>query len=396
MISLDEALYLIRSTLDPVDKETIPLTRAHGRTLAVPVIAARTQPPFAASAMDGYAVRSASLTGQSVSLRLSGESAAGRASPAPVGIGVAFRISTGAPMPVGADQVVIQENCSREGDNIITAEPSRPGANIRKVGVDFSTGDRLLDAGRKLSAAGLSLVASAGLSDVFVCRQPAVGLLSTGDELVEIGQTAGPDQIINSLGPGLTALVRKWGGQPRYLGIARDDPEDVREKLMAGNGLDLLVTIGGASVGDHDHLRKEFAVLGGELVFEKIAIKPGKPTWFGRLGPIPVIGLPGNPVSAMVMARLCLKAAMDRLLGSESPVLFPSAKLGMDLPANGPRENLIRAHYDVVSGQIAPLVNQDSSALSALVASNALIRRPANAAAARAGEGVTFLPLDMQ
>ena len=396
MISLDEALYLIRSTLDPVDKETIPLTRAHGRTLAVPVIAARTQPPFAASAMDGYAVRSASLTGQSVSLRLSGESAAGRASPAPVGIGVAFRISTGAPMPEGADQVVIQENCTREGDNIITAEPSRPGANIRKVGVDFSTGDRLLDAGRKLSAAGLSLVASAGLSDVFVCRQPAVGLLSTGDELVEIGQTAGPDQIINSLGPGLTALVRKWGGQPRYLGIARDDPEDVREKLMAGNGLDLLVTIGGASVGDHDHLRKEFAVLGGELVFEKIAIKPGKPTWFGRLGPIPVIGLPGNPVSAMVMARLCLKAAMDRLLGSESPVLFPSAKLGMDLPANGPRENLIRAHYDVVSGQIAPLVNQDSSALSALVASNALIRRPANAAAARAGEGVTFLPLDMQ
>ena len=396
MISLDEALYLIRSTLDPVDKETIPLTRAHGRTLAVPVIAARTQPPFAASAMDGYAVRSASLTGQSVSLRLSGESAAGHASPAPVGIGEAFRISTGAPMPEGADQVVIQENCTREGDNIITAEPSRPGANIRKVGVDFSTGDRLLDAGRKLSAAGLSLVASAGLSDVFVCRQPAVGLLSTGDELVEIGQTAGPDQIINSLGPGLTALVRKWGGQPRYLGIARDDPEDVREKLMAGNGLDLLVTIGGASVGDHDHLRKEFAVLGGELVFEKIAIKPGKPTWFGRLGPIPVIGLPGNPVSAMVMARLCLKAAMDRLLGSESPVLFPSAKLGMDLPANGPRENLIRAHYDVVSGQIAPLVNQDSSALSALVASNALIRRPANAAAARAGEGVTFLPLDMQ
>ena len=396
MISLDEALYLIRSTLDPVDKETIPLTRAHGRTLAVPVIAARTQPPFAASAMDGYAVRSASLTGQSVSLRLSGESAPGHASPAPVGIGEAFRISTGAPMPEGADQVVIQENCTREGDNIITAEPSRPGANIRKVGVDFSTGDRLLDAGRKLSAAGLSLVASAGLSDVFVCRQPAVGLLSTGDELVEIGQTAGPDQIINSLGPGLTALVRKWGGQPRYLGIARDDPEDVREKLMAGNGLDLLVTIGGASVGDHDHLRKEFAVLGGELVFEKIAIKPGKPTWFGRLGPIPVIGLPGNPVSAMVMARLCLKAAMDRLLGSESPVLFPSAKLGMDLPANGPRENLIRAHYDVVSGQIAPLVNQDSSALSALVASNALIRRPANAAAARAGEGVTFLPLDMQ
>lgn len=396
MISLDEALYLIRSTLDPVDMETIPLTRAHGRTLAASVIAARTQPPFAASAMDGYAVRSAELSGQSVTLHLTGESAAGHASLARIGPGEAFRISTGAPMPDGADQVVIQENCQRDNQSVITSEPARPGANIREAGVDFSSGDTLLEAGQKLTPAAISLAASGGHAAVSVCRQPTVGLLSTGDELVEIGQTAGPDQIINSLGPGLTALVREWGGQPRYLGIARDDPEDVREKLMAGNGLDLLVTIGGASVGAHDHLRKEFAGLDGELVFEKIAIKPGKPTWFGRLGTTPVLGLPGNPVSAMVMARLCLKPAMDRLLGSEDPALFRPARLGVDLPPNGPRENMIRARFDALTGLIAPLGNQDSSALSALVASNALIRRPANAAAARAGEGVTFLPLDMQ
>lgn len=394
MIGLDEALHLFRNGLAPVEAEALPLAEAHGRTLAAPVIAARTQPPFAASAMDGYAVRSASLTGRSVSLRLSGESAAGHASPDPVGAGEAFRISTGAPLPEGADQVVIQENCQRENDNIITAEPARPGANIRKAGVDFSRGDRLLDAGCKVSAAGLSLVASAGLSTVSVYCRPKVGLLSTGDELVEIGAAAGPDQIINSLGPGLTALIQAWGGQPRYLGIARDDPADVRKKLQAAEGLDLLVTIGGASVGDHDHLRREFAALGGELVFEKIAIKPGKPTWFGRLGSTPVLGLPGNPVSAMVMARLCLKPAMDCLLGTEDPALFLSAQLGIDLPANGPRENMIRAHFDAVSGQIAPLDNQDSSALSALVASNALIRRPADAPAASAGESVSFLPLD--
>lgn len=395
MIGLDDALRLLRNSLAPVSAETLALMDAHGRTLAAPVIAARTQPPFAASAMDGYAVRSADLSGQPLTLHLTGESAAGHASHNRVGPGEAFRISTGAPMPEGADQVIIQENCQRDNDNIITAEPARPGANIRKAGVDFSSGDRLADTGRKLSPAALSLVASAGLDTVSVYRQPEIGILSTGDELVEIGVTPGPDQIINSLGPGLTALIRGWGGrQPRYLGIARDDPADVRKRLLAAEGLDLLVTIGGASVGDHDHLRREFAALGGGLVFEKIAIKPGKPTWFGRLGSIPVLGLPGNPVSAMVMARLCLKPAMDRLLGSETPALFHPARLGVDLPANGPRENMIRARHDPATGQIAPLDNQDSSALSALAAANALIRRPANAPAAAAGESVTYLPLD--
>jgi molybdopterin molybdotransferase len=394
MIALDDAIALIRDRIQPLGAETVPLGAAHRRWLAAPVIAARTQPPFDASAMDGYAVRSADLTGWDIRLDLRGESAAGHASHHAVGAGEAFRISTGARLPAGADQVVIQENCRKAEGGITTAEAPHPGAHFRRAGIDFMTGDTLLEPGQSMTPAAMSLAASAGHSAISVSRQPIVGILSSGDELVEAGEDAGPDQIINSLGPGLTALVQAWGGQPSYLGIARDDVVDVREKLRAAEGLDLLVTIGGASVGDHDHLRRVFAELGGELFFEKIAIKPGKPTWFGRLGSTPVLGLPGNPVSALVMARLCLKPAMDRLLGTADPALFLSAQLGIDLPANGPRENMIRAQYDARTGHISPLANQDSSVLSALVASNALIRRPAEAPAASAGESVSFLPLD--
>jgi molybdopterin molybdotransferase len=394
MIALDDAIALIRDRIQPLGAETVPLGAAHRRWLAAPVIAARTQPPFDASAMDGYAVRSADLTGWDIRLDLRGESAAGHASHHAVGAGEAFRISTGARLPAGADQVVIQENCRKAEGGITTAEAPHPGAHFRRAGIDFMTGDTLLEPGQSMTPAAMSLAASAGHSALSVSRQPIVGILSSGDELVEAGEDAGPDQIINSLGPGLTALVQAWGGQPSYLGIARDDVVDVREKLRAAEGLDLLVTIGGASVGDHDHLRRVFGELGGELFFEKIAIKPGKPTWFGRLGSTPVLGLPGNPVSALVMARLCLKPAMDRLLGTADPALFLSAQLGIDLPANGPRENMIRAQYDARTGHISPLANQDSSVLSALVASNALIRRPAEAPAASAGESVSFLPLD--
>jgi molybdopterin molybdotransferase len=394
MIGLDTALTLIREQIQPVGLETVALEDARGRRLRASVHARRTQPPFDASAMDGYAIRSADMTGKSVTLSLAGESAAGHASARRVGPGEAFRISTGAPMPDGADQVVIQENCTRKCGQIETSEPARPGANIRKAGIDFFEGDLLLEQGLRVTATAVSLAAGAGLTEITVSRQPRIGLLSTGDELVAIGEDTGPDQIINSLAPGLGAQILDWGGQPVFLGIARDNPADVRHKLSASEGLDLLVTIGGASVGDHDHLRSVFADMGGRLVFEKIAIKPGKPTWFGMLAATHVLGLPGNPVSAMVMAQLCLKPAMDKLLGIEAPALFHDAPLCVDLPANGPRENMIRARFDRKTGCIAPLANQDSSALSALAASNALIRRPANAGPAHAGESVDYLPLD--
>tara|TARA_R110002072_G_scaffold171065_1_gene324820 strand:+ start:4958 stop:6148 length:1191 start_codon:yes stop_codon:yes gene_type:complete len=396
MITLDEALSRIAGALLPVSSEQVGLGDAFGRILAKPLVAERTQPPFSASAMDGYAVRSADLTGQTVRFQVTGESAAGHATSRPVGAGEAFRVSTGAPMPDGADQVVIQENCTREESDLITAESPASGKNIRKAGIDFTEGALLLDAGQALSPAAVSLAASAGHAALSVMRRPRVGILSTGDELVEAGQDTRPDQIINSLAPALTGLVREWGGEPVYLGIARDNADDVRARLSATADLDLGVTIGGASVGDHDHLRRVFSDLGGELVFEKIAIKPGKPTWFGKLGTTPIVGLPGNPVSALVMARLCLKPAMDHMLGIATPTVFRAARLSVDLPANGPRENMVRARIDSRTGEIAPLANQDSSALSALVASNGLIRRPAGAAPARAGDTVEYLPLGPQ
>lgn len=393
MISLDEARRLIRAEADALAAETVAVDAAVGRVLAEPVTAIRTQPPFAASAMDGYAVRAADLDGKPVRLTIRGEAAAGHASDRPLATGECQRISTGAPVPDGADQVVIQENVHRDGDHISTSEAPEPGRHIRHAGIDFSAGDSLLAAGTRLTPRRLSLVISAGQTQLAVRRQPRTAILSTGDELVEPGQSTRPDQIINSLGPGLSALVRLWGGNPHYLGIARDNPEQVRLKLDAATGFDLIVTIGGASVGDHDHLRQVFQEMGGQLVFEKIAIKPGKPTWFGQLGNTLILGLPGNPVSAIVMARLCLKPLMDALLANPEDDAFLLAKLSAGLPANGPRETMMRAKLEAHTGKIASLDNQDSSALSALNTANALIRRPAGAGAAAMGDTVEYLLL---
>lgn len=394
MITLDEALARIGRETRPLTSETVDIPLARGRILAEAVTAMRTQPPFDASAMDGYAVRSQDLSGDAVTLSLAGESAAGHAGEVSLGAGQCLRISTGAVMPPGADQVVMQENCERDGDAVTTSQTPQAGHHVRKAGIDFSAGDTLLEAGAPLSPAAISLAVSGGIQRFTVRRQPRVGVLSTGDELVEAGQDTAPDQIINSLGPGLSALIGEWGGQPHYLGIARDDPAHVRDRLAAASGLDLLVTIGGASVGDHDHLRRVFTEQGGQLFFEKIAIKPGKPTWFGALNGTLVLGLPGNPVSAMVMAGLCLKPVMDHLLARPHRTGFRKAKLSVDLPANGPRENMMRAAIDGGTGLIAPVNQQDSSALSALVAANALIRRPANAKPAAQGEIVEYWPLD--
>lgn len=394
MISLDEALHFIRTETRPLATEAVAITDANGRIVANTVTSERTQPPFAASAMDGYAVRSRDLKDTITELIVRGESAAGHASERALQAGECQRISTGAPMPAGADQVVIQENTERQGDRLTTSDTTDPGRHIRRAGIDFAAGDTLLEPGVRITPRSLSLAVSAGVTSLKVYRRPRTGILSTGDELVEAGGPTRRDQIINSLGPGLEALVRQWGGDPNYLGIVRDDPAQVRARLETASGLDLLVTIGGASVGDHDHLRRVFAEMGGELIFEKIAIKPGKPTWFGRLGSTLVLGLPGNPVSAMVMARLCLKPLMQALQGQSVPQFFSSARLSAELSANGPRENMVRARLEAQTGTIAPLTNQDSSAMSALVAANALIRRPSNAPAAAIGDAVEFLPLD--
>lgn len=393
MIALDEALNRIRGTIAPLDAETVPVGEAAGRTLAADAAARRTQPPFAGSAMDGYAVRSADLTGMIIPLRLAGEAAAGHASAQPLEAGQAQRISTGAPLPTGADQVVVQENVARDGDIIRLGDAAAPGRHVRPAGLDFREGDRLLGAGRRLSPADIALMAAAGFSSIEVRRRPRIALLCNGDELAEPGETLRSGQIVNSVAPALLALLREWGAEPAYLGIARDDPGEVRARLSGLSGQDGLVTVGGASVGDHDHLRRVFEDLGGRLAFEKIAVKPGKPTWFGQLQGACVLGLPGNPVSALVMARLVVKTAIDAWSGRAEAAVYASAVSGTTLEANGPRETFLRASLDPLTGKAAPLPNQDSSALSALAAADCLIRRPSGAPACPAGTPVDILPL---
>ena len=393
MITVDEARERILRSLTATEALPMKFQSALGRVLAADAVAARTQPPFAASAMDGYAVRSADMGDVPVTLDLVGESAAGHGFEGHLEPGTAARISTGAPLPDGADQVVIQEKTERSGDRVTLADTQRPMANVRSAGIDFREGDTLLRAGTRLTPEAIALAAGAGLTSLSVHRQPRVGIVSTGDELVEPGQSAGPHQIINSVSKGIDALVREWGGEPVYLGIARDTPASVRDTLARGGDLDLVVTIGGASVGDHDHLRQVFNDEGGALDFEKIAIKPGKPTWFGQLRGVPHLGLPGNPVSALVIARLLLRPAVTRLNGAAATTLFETATLDADLSANDHRETYLRSSR-TADGRVAPLSNQDSSALSALVRANCLIRRTINAKAARRGDLVEILTLD--
>lgn len=392
MIPVDVARDRILNALSPTAIDTLDYPQALGRVLAAPLVAARTQPPFDASAMDGYAVRSADLTAQENRFDLQGESAAGHGFRSDLKPGNAIRISTGAPIPAGADQVVIQENAERDGDSLVLHAKPASGANIRHAGIDFFEGDTLVPAGVRVNPDMIALAVGAGQVELKVHRQPRIGIVSTGDELVEPGETTGPDQIINSVSKGLAALIEATDCAPVYLGIARDTPQSVRDRFADAGGLDLVVTIGGASVGDHDHLRHVFAEDGGVLEFEKIALKPGKPTWFGTLSGTSVLGLPGNPVSALVVARLLLLPALARLNGQNRTPVFSHAICAVDLPANDHRETYLRGQFNV-DGRVEPLSNQDSSALSALVRATCLIRRPINAAATAPGDSVEILPL---
>jgi len=393
MIPVDQARERILDALKPTTIISLPYAESLGRVLAKPVVAARTQPPFDASAMDGYAVRSRDMTGETNTLTLQGESAAGHSLGRAIAPGTAARISTGAPVPAGADQVVIQEKTEREGDQLTLHEAARPHANIRKAGIDFFDGDTLVPAGLKVNADMIALAVGAGRVSLDVHRQPRIGILSTGDELVEPGETTGPDQIVNSVSKGLAALVSASGCEPVYLGIARDNPQSVHDHFEDAKGLDLLVTIGGASVGDHDHLRRVFAEEGGALDFEKIALKPGKPTWFGEIRGLPVLGLPGNPVSALVVSRLLLQPALARLNGEHKSPVFIPARCAVDLPENDHRETYLRGQLNP-DGSVEPLRNQDSSALSALVRASCLIRRPINGPAVHPGGAVDILVLE--
>ncbi|MBV7392780.1 molybdopterin molybdotransferase MoeA [Mameliella sediminis] len=388
MISVSEALDHLFSLASALETETVPLDRAAGRVLARPVSARRDQPPFPASAMDGYAVTTAAPGDR---FTVIGESAAGHRFDGRVGPGQAVRIFTGAPVPPGATRVVIQEDVTRDDDRITLKATLDDNPYIRPAGTDFRNG-QTVEAPRRLGPQDVALLAAMNIAEVPVTRRPKVALISTGDELVMPGDTPGPDQIIASNTFGLAALLRDLGAEARILPIARD----TRESLIHAFGLiedaDLVLTIGGASVGDHDLVAPVAEELGMDRAFHKVAMRPGKPLMSGRLQDAMMIGLPGNPVSAMVCGHVFVAPVIRSLLGlPAAPAPRHTARLSKALTANGPREHYMRAQ--LTNDGIQALDRQDSSLLSVLGAANALLIRPVGDPPREIGDRVDYLPL---
>ena len=391
LLPVDEARARMLAEVPAPAAETVPLDKAAGRVLAEDVTAVRHQPPFHASAMDGYAVRAADTPG---TLAVVGESAAGRGHAGVLGAGQAVRIFTGAALPAGADAVVIQEDARREGD-AVTVPGVEPRHYVRPAGGDFRAADALLSRGVRLDPWRLSLAAAAGRAELAVARRPRVALLSTGEEIIEAPARPGPFQIYDSATPALAAMIAAFGGDPVRARPVRDDLEATIAALRAAEA-ELVVTIGGASVGDHDLVRKAGEALGLDLKVASVAVRPGKPTFFGRLadGRL-MLGLPGNPASAFVCAELFLRPLLARWQGAEAgPRLIP-ARLETPLPANGPREHWMRARLAYADGAVSvlPFRDQDSSLVSVFAAADALLRRQPGAPAAEAGSLAEVLPL---
>ncbi|MEX3315188.1 gephyrin-like molybdotransferase Glp [Sulfitobacter sp. PS-8MA] len=390
MISVEEALSAVLELVSPLPHEDVPLRAAHGRVLAKTVSARRTQPPFAASSMDGYALRRAEVEPDAM-FKVVGESAAGNGFSGSSRAGQAVRIFTGAPVPDGADFVVIQEDVTRRGDLITLGHKIDSKDNIRPAGGDFKEGDQL-SAPRWLRPADIALLAAMNHATVVVTRKPVVAILATGDELVQPGESPGPDQIIASNSYGLAAMFENAGAEARILPIARDTEASLKQAFALAKGADLIVTIGGASVGDHDLVAPVAAELGLEQSFYKVAMRPGKPLMAGRLGSSAMIGLPGNPVSAMVCGTVFVLPMLRRLLGLNS-VHDQSfeAPLGRDLGPNGPRAHYMRA--TLREGKVFPDDRQDSSLLSVLSTADALMVRPPHDPPRKAGEIQRCFPL---
>lgn len=391
MISVSEALDALFALANVLPTETVPLLEAAGRILAEDAVSRRDQPPFPASAMDGYAVQGADFK-PGDRFTVIGESAAGHRFDGTVGPGEAVRIFTGAPVPDGADRVIIQEDVSRVGETITLGDRLDSGSNIRPAGTDFCTGNRIT-APRRLSAEDVALLASMNIAEVPVIRKPVVALISTGDELVMPGETPGPDQIIASNTYGLHALLRRIGAAPRLLPIAKDTRASLELTLDLARDADLILTIGGASVGDHDLVADVTQGQGMAPSFYKVAMRPGKPLMAGRLGKAMMIGLPGNPVSAMVCGHICVAPVIRAMLGlGQAPTAQHTAPLATEITANGPREHYMRAHLQ--DGQITPFERQDSSLLTVLSQANILLVRPPHDPARRAGEIMSYIPLN--
>lgn len=399
LLSVDEALQRILDGVEPTEAEPVAIEHARGRVLAQPLQALVTQPPFDASAMDGYAVRAVDIAQLPATLAVIGEAGAGHPFPNTMDQGQAVRIFTGAPVPDGADAIVIQEDADRDGTRITVRDGKPETGHIRTKGYDFRAGDTLLAAGRRLGPREISLAAAMGHGEVSVRRRPTVAILSTGDELVPPGSRLGPGQITASNHLGVAALAEAAGAAPQQLGIARDTRADLDAHLARAHGADIIVTCGGASVGDHDLVGPVLQERGMTLAFWKIAMRPGKPLMFGHLGQSRVLGLPGNPVSSLICARLFLMPLIRALLGqpvrNDKPV---QARLSVALEANGPRQHYMRATFQPGSdglGLVAPVRSQDSSLLAPLAEADCLLIRAPRAPAAPAGSLVSILPLDI-
>lgn len=397
LMPVEEALARVLEGAAPLGSETVGLLETRDRVLAEGIKAAWNQPPFDASAMDGYAVRAADVATAPVTLAVAGESQAGKRYAGTVAPGQAVRIFTGAPIPEGADTIVIQENTERDGDRVTIREAAQPGAHLRSAGGDFKAGETLLTAGTLLDPGAIMLAAAAGHARLSVIKKPTVAILATGDELVEPGTPPGPDGIVSSNPYGLAALISQAGGAPHLLGIARDTHESLARKLDEAAGADILITIGGASVGDRDLVKPALEDYGLTLDFWKVAMRPGKPMLFARSEAMRILGLPGNPLSCLITARIFLVPLIYRLLGrSDSANIVQNALLTRELAANGPRQHYMRASLlPVVGGmpRVTPISQQDSAFITGLVAADALIIRPPNAPALHAGESVPYLPL---
>ena len=392
MLSVADALDQCLALVTPLGTETVALRRAHGRMMPVAAVALRDQPPFAASAMDGYAVAGDPPPG--TRFTVVGEAGAGHAYAGTVSAGQAIRIFTGAPVPQGATRVIIQEDVTRDGDHIRVNPGADTGSHIRPMGQDFKAGDTLPP--RRLSAYDLALLASMNVASVTVTRRPVVALIATGDELVMPGETPSPSQIIASNAFALAALIEAAGGIARILPIARDTTDHLRDVLTMALDTDLIVTIGGASVGDHDLVAAVTAEMGMTRSFWKIAMRPGKPLMAGRLHGKPVLGLPGNPVSSIVCCHLFVLPMLRAMQGRPDVAPTPHrACLSADIAANGPRAHYMRA--TLTGGDdlpdIVPVAAQDSALLRVLSDANALLIRPVGDMARQKGEIVTYLPL---
>ncbi|MFN3854096.1 MAG: gephyrin-like molybdotransferase Glp [Phreatobacter sp.] len=395
LTSVADALAMVLDGVRPLEVETVPLAEADGRTLAEDLKATRSQPPAAVSSMDGYAVRAADLPG---SLRVIGESAAGRPSTVALGPGTALRIFTGGELPPGADAVVMQEKAVRSGDLVTMTEAAKPGQFIRPRGLDFAEGMTGLVAGTRLDPRAIALAAAMNHPMVPVRRRPRVAILSTGDELVPPGQQPGPGQIVSSNALAIAALVRREGGVPQDLGIVPDQLDATLSAVVQARdaGADVLVTSGGASVGEYDLMREVMDRIGARLGFWKIAMRPGKPLMMADLGRMRLIGLPGNPVASFVCSLLFLAPLLRRLSGAitvETPL--EPAVLGRDLPANDLRADYLRAQLSITDGGLiaTPFPVQDSSMIRVLAEADALVLRAPFAAPARAGDPCAILRL---